>query len=139
MWADQDHCPFLCPNPRQCLLPLQEQYSVAAENCPERGISGTPSVPSWKGRMTSWHVQQMSTRSLMYLPTPSTPLTATFTPSHHRATVSPATHCLEQQAAHPGSVEELGTEQSSVEDKGFTTASLSPAPAIPRAFCPCPI
>lgn len=66
-----------------------------------RGASQEPPCPQQRERMTSWH---MSTAPLMHLPTPSTPLTANPTPSHHWATVSAPTRCLGQRTAHPGPV-----------------------------------
>lgn len=46
-----EHCPFLRPHPPpppgSVSCPLQAGNHVPAENCPEGGISGTPSFPSW--------------------------------------------------------------------------------------------
>lgn len=63
LWADQDHCPFLCPNPRQYL-----------QRIAQRGISGTPPPPlthplSPAEREDDFLAHEnMSTASLMHLP-----------------------------------------------------------------------
>lgn len=86
--------------------------------------------------MISWHMEQMGTASLMHLP--PHPQHAPFS-SHRPATVSAPTPRLRQQGctswAEEGLVlcEELGTVQSSTEDKGCTTGSSAPASAILRA------
>ena len=88
--------------------------------------------------MTSWHVQPVTTASLMHLP-PLAPSVRSLFESPPGHSVCPYPLCGATGLHILVLCEELGTIQSSAEDKGCTSASSAPAPAIRGASRPGPV
>lgn len=101
------------------------------------GSSGT-SFPQLEREMTSWHVQPVTTASLMHLP-PLAPSVRSLFESPPGHSVCPYPLCGATGLHILVLCEELGTIQSSAEDKGCTSASSAPAPAIRGASRPGPV
>lgn len=143
VWADWDHCPFFRPNPQAVPLCPVRREQCSCRELPRVGYLRDPPFPSWRGRMTSWHTQPMGTAYLMHLPPhPPAPPNPQHAPSlsHHSGHSACAYPLCRAAGLHILVLsEKLGTVQSSAEDKGCTTASSAPAPAIPRACRPGPI
>ena len=134
--------PSSAPIPRQCLLSPARREQCSCRELPRVGVPQGPPFPQLE-REDDFLAHAAHGDCLFDAP-------ASSPSSHHppRPARSPLSHHGHSACSYPlcGAAglhilvpsEKLGTVQSSAEDKGCTTASSAPAPAIPRACRPGP-